>query len=303
MSRTSRRPGYGLFQLLVAIAIIALLIGILLPAVQKVREAAARMQSQNNLKQIGIAIHSSHDVNNKLPAGVDEQHFSAFALLLPFIEQDNLYKKIDFKKDSAGEANAEWRAVTVKTYLSPREVFTRPDRKAGPTSYFLVAGSKSPLEANNGVFYQESAVKLGDISDGLSNTLFTVESLTGDGGTKATTVARQHVRLKAADLKKIEEETGVKDFEDDKHIAGNRGGAWIDGRYLQATMSMTRAFNDKKPDVDCGGAGGHAGVRSVAGGANVGRGDGSVRFVSGTLELSVWQALATRNGGESENID
>jgi prepilin-type processing-associated H-X9-DG protein len=303
MSRSSRRPGYGLFQLLVVIAIIALLIGMLLPAVQKVREAAARMESQNHLKQIGIAIHSSHDVNAKFPAGVDEQHFSAFAHLLPYIEQDNIYKKIDFKKDSAAKANAEIRAVTIKTFLSPREVNRQPDPKAGPTSYFLVAGSKSPLEDNNGVFYKESGLKFTDITDGTSNTLFTVESLTGDGGRKATTVARQHVRLKQADLKNIKEETGVKDFEDDKHIAGNRGGAWIDGRYLQATMSMTRAFNDKKPDVDCGGTGGHAGVRSLAGGANVGMGDGSVRFVSGTLELSVWQALATRNGGEVVNID
>ena len=303
MSRTPPRPAFGLFQLLVVIAIIALLIGLLLPAVQKVREAAARMESQNNLKQIGIAMHGFHDTNGKFPAGVDAKHFSAYAYSLPYIEQDNLFKKLDLTKDSDDKANAEFRAIVVKTYINPREVNLHPDPKGGPISYFLVAGTKSPLADNDGIFFRESEVKFVNITDGASNTLFCVESLTGDGGTKATTVARQHVRLKEAALKNIKDETGVKDFEDDKNIAGNRGGAWIDGRYLQATMSITRAFNDKKPDVDCGGAGGQAGVRSETGGANVLMGDGSVRFLSSTLELSVWQAIATRAGGEVVNLD
>ena len=303
MSRASRRPGFGLFQLLVVIAIIALLIGLLLPAVQKTREAAARMSSMNNLKQIGLACHNSHDANNKFPAGMDENHFSALAHLLPYIEQDNLFKQVDFKKDSTDKANEEVRAAIIKTFLNPQEAFPQPDQKAGATSYRLVAGSKSPLEDNDGVFYKDSEVKIAGITDGSSNTMLCVESLIGDGGAKATTVARQHVRLKEAALKNIKEETGVKDFEDDKSIAGNRGSAWIDGRYLQSTMSMTRAFNDKKPDVDCGGAGGHAGVRSVARGANVLMGDGSVRFVSSSLELSVWKAIATRAGGEVVNLD
>jgi prepilin-type processing-associated H-X9-DG protein len=303
MSHTSARQGYGLFQLLVVIAVIALLIGMLLPAVQKMRESAARMQSSNNLKQIGLALHNFHAANGHLPAGVDDKHFSAFAHLLPYIEQGNLYKKIDFKKESDDKANADVRDTIIKTYINPGELNNRPDKKAGPTSYFLVAGTKSPLEDNDGIFYKDSKLTLAGITDGTSNTLFCVESLPGDGTKKATTVARQIVRLKEADLKNIKDSTGVKDFEDDKHIAGNRGGAWIDGRYLQTTMSITRAFNDKKPDVDCGGAGGHAGVRSVTGGTNVGMADGSVRFVSKTVQLSVWQAIATRAGGEVVNLE
>ena len=281
---------------------LAILIGILLPAVQKVRESAARMKSQNNLKQIALACHNYEGVNGQLPPGVDDKFYSGFAQLLPYIEQDNLYKKLDLAKNSDDKDNAEIRAALVKTYISPSEP-NHPDTKAGPTSYFLVAGTKSPLEDNDGIFYKESGVKIAGITDGTSNTIFCVESLPGDGTKKATTVARQIVRLKEGDLKAIKDETGVKDFADDKHIAGNRGGAWIDGRYLQATMSITREFDDKRPDVDCGGAGGHAGVRSDVGGTNVSFADGSVRLVGRAVHLSVWQAIATRAGGEVVNLD
>jgi len=302
MSRTSPRPGYGLFQLLVLIALIALLIGMMLPAVQKVRAAAARMESQNNLKQIGLACHNYMDTNAKLPPGVDDKFFSAFAHLLPFVEQDNLYKKLDRTKDSDDKDNAAIRATRIKIFTSPSEIH-QPDQKAGPTSYFFVAGTKSPLEDNDGIFYKDSGVTLAGITDGTSNTMFSLESLVGDGGTKATTVARQHIRLKEADLKNLQDTTGVKDFQNDKNVAGNRGSAWIDGRYLQSTMSITREFNDTRPDVDCGGAGGHAGPRSQMNGTNVGMADGSVRFVSGTVQLSVWKAIATRAGGEVVNLD
>src|SRR3954469_8683011 len=94
MRHAPPRPGYGLFQLLVVLAVLALLVGMLLPAVQKVRLSAARSQSQNNLKQIGIACHNYHDAIGQLPPGVDEKHFSPFAYLLPYVERDNLFKKL-----------------------------------------------------------------------------------------------------------------------------------------------------------------------------------------------------------------
>ena len=301
--KSAPRPGYGLFQLLVVIALIALLIGMMLPAVFKVHLAAARMQSSNNLKQLGIAVHNYNDAYTKLPAGVDEKQFSTLFHLLPFIEQDNLFKSADMTVDSDNKANAKVRSTIVKTFLSPLDPLheTAP---AGGTNYFAMAGSKMELKDNDGAFYRDSKNTIpASFTDGTSNTIVFVELLRGDNGKKAESVQRQHIRIKAADLATLKEGAGVKDFANGKNIAANRGAAWIDGRFLQATTNTTMRMLDKRPDVDCGGEGGLAGVRTVADGTNVALGDGSVRFVSSHISLVTWKAASTTNGGEVLGAD
>jgi type II secretory pathway pseudopilin PulG len=291
MIRRHRRSGITLFQLLIVLAVLAILLGLLLPAVQKIRAAASRMQSQNNLKQIALAtINYADTYRGDLPAGVDDKYFSASSRILPFMEQDALYNTIDFKKSIDDKANAAARRTAIKTFLSPDDPVHQVKPEWGATNYVF----------NDQVFFLNSKLRYpASITDGTSNTIFTGETLKGDGGTKAVTVQRQYVLLDKDALKGIKAEAGVADWTAGKHIAGDRCASWMDGRFLQGTFNGELRPNDERPDVSCAGTGGVSGLRSLDKTILAGMGDGSVRSVDAKkISHETWKAALTPSGGE-----
>ncbi len=152
MSRVRQRAGFTLIELLVVIAIIGVLIGLLLPAVQKVRESANRMSCANNLKQMGLALHSYHDVNSALPYSRRDPGDTWAVLLMPYIEQENLYKQWNRNQISYYLQTDQARETPVKLFFCPT--------RRGPTD--APAVSLSGDINNNGAGLPHVPGALGD---------------------------------------------------------------------------------------------------------------------------------------------
>ena len=158
--------------LVVAGGTVAVGVGLLLPAIQKVREAAARMSSQNNLKQLGLAIHSYHDANGHMPQDIVDKNgkplLSWRVAILPYIEQDNLYKQFKLDEPWDSKHNKPLSQIMVKTFISPSA--TRPARiEYGLSSYHAITGPGTAFEPGK-------KLRLIDFTDGTSNTIMVIET-------------------------------------------------------------------------------------------------------------------------------
>ena len=199
-----RRSAFALIELLVVIAIIAILIGLLLPAVQKVREAAARMSCSNNLKQIGLAMHNYHDVNTHLPPlmGPGGCCWGTWTIpIMPYFEQDNLFRLYQNwgGTDATGPRYSGVPNTTnvtsqrLKMFTCPNDTDRRPFGNLTNNNYAVSSGSggtsRNTGTINNvtvagGMFDGVALarkIKLTDVTDGLTNTVMVGEVLQGEG--------------------------------------------------------------------------------------------------------------------------
>jgi prepilin-type N-terminal cleavage/methylation domain-containing protein len=192
------RPAFTLIELLVVIAILAILIGLLVPAVQQVRESANRTQCANNLKQIGLACHSYHDGYKRFPPGYlaagpyrdgatdTAPGWGWAAFLLPYLEQGSLYRRLNLAQPIQNSAAIQ---TLLPLYLCPSDLtppgaFAVPDGFgntvcfAAPTSYAACCGSDASDTRDptgDGVFYRNSRIRIADIRDGTSSTILVGE--------------------------------------------------------------------------------------------------------------------------------
>jgi len=322
----TRRPAFTLIELLVVIAIIAVLVGLTLPAVQKVREAAARSKCQNNLKQIALAAHNYEGSFKTFPPGLahpgfDGRFTSVFVELLPFVEQGTIYNRWDFITPPTNYASATSPGATpLGVFVCPsaglsQNPVTFGDQTVGISTYGGNGGTKTfpPDQATvDGIFFdtgpaskpnpKQRPVPVASVKDGLTNTLLFGERVVSDGNLDSFQKAPF---------------TPPPDPPVQSMTAYCPWGSPL-GPSAVATVSLgaSATINFGYPDyyippptgpipVPWSGASTNWWLRVSAygsrhqGGANFALADGSVRFVAQTIPLSVFQALATRRGGES----
>jgi prepilin-type N-terminal cleavage/methylation domain-containing protein/prepilin-type processing-associated H-X9-DG protein len=334
---TSRRA-FTLIELLVVIAIIAVLIALLLPAVQSAREAARRIQCNNHLKQIGLAMHNYMstwsetlpNAGSRLGTGYPNDH-SPLARLLPYADQGNLQNLIDFafQMGHPGQIDlpVEVRTVAwtvVSFFLCPSDpapntveltYVSTPVRYAGTnyamnqsdgTNRIINGGAQiHPLYPGNGLCWSGSPTGLRDITDGTSNTIAFTESTRGDGTRTANTQQISNVQryramgANANDLYGLADNATGHAQWDSRRLTSWLRGVIPEGPVMNGYLTP----NSAKADVFYGSSKLTAARSFHPGGVNAAFCDGSVRFLKNTVNLEAYRSLWTRAGGEVVSAD
>ena len=325
------RKAFTLIELLVVIAIIAILIALLVPAVQKVREAASRTQCLNNLKQMGLALHGYHDANKVLPpgfiaqtpprAGQSMSHqpsdytpgWSFFALMLPYIEQGNLAKQINYNLPILHPNNKAARETLISLYVCPSDTNPRlinltdsgTTTWAAPNTY-TYPGATNPLsvlgqasvcsyagclgtegyeeQPFTGVFHRNSRVTMVGITDGTSNTVGIGErtSRFSENSWVGPVWQQETVYAPTAPLY-------------------NPAQPSFNMRATPTAVLVHVRISSLQPNAANNSPGSF--FSSHQEGAHFLNMDGSCRFISSTVSIANYRALCSRNGGEVVTVD
>ncbi len=321
-----RRAAFTLVELLVVIAIIGILVALLLPAVQAAREAARRTQCANNMKQAALALHNYHSTFQRFPGigPTSPTAFSVQAQILPYAEQQNLVDLIDFQSPiytgggMGGPATIHPNNEQAARHLVPMfrcpsdgqvDLFTEFDCNAALGQAYrgtnLVVSTGSGRDGNwrisnrtDGLFYYGSASRFADMTDGTSNVVVFSETLLGNGISRgAEPPARPH-EMVAFQSSQASNPNMWAITANPSYWQGYRGYAWILGKQYGTTFSTYSTPNPKHPDAVWMAFGWFSARSFHPGGVNVGLGDGSVRFVSDTIDLTTWHNLGSIADGQ-----
>lgn len=328
--------GITVVEVLVALAVITVLAALVLPAIHSIRESARRRRCLNNLRELGQASHnyaSAHE--DRFPEtstnGYDSRHhqllpsISPHRHLLPYLEQSDLYSRIDFHDMSINGPGAPGIFVNptqarlldarVPLFLCPSDV-----QRPGATNYRANMGYGPGLYAPQppaiagfagnaaGAFVHGRSVRLSEFDDGLSETVLFSEKLIGDGDPQVYTPWTDYFYFRGGDISSADEAVGAcrSLSQPQPAHASYAGWTWLFGGWNSTWYNHILTPNSPIPDCSAGGVqmagGGHGAYTARSfhgGGVNAVFGDGSARFISDEINRSVWRALSTRAGSEA----